>query len=160
MRAVERDTIHVPLIHIIRHGLHLPMVVPELECSIASRLRSISQRGALVGLVLTHSPTPPPPPGQVEMMVENIAINNNVLHAANECGVDRCVSMTSTCVFPDKVSTQTLPTPPQSQVPVLPSPSLPDLTPDVNRRAARCDVPYRALTPWEFGRFSTRSTKT
>ena len=40
---------------------------------------------------------------QVEMMVENIAINNNVLHCANALGIDRVVSMTSTCVFPDKI---------------------------------------------------------
>jgi len=40
---------------------------------------------------------------KVEMMVENLQINNNVLHAAHVCGVKRCVSMTSTCVFPDKV---------------------------------------------------------
>ena len=88
--------------YIVRHGIYLPMAVP-------------SEWGALVHVVLTPSPTPPPPLGQVEMMVENIAINNNVLHAANECGVDRCVSMTSTCVFPDKVSTQSLPTSPKSR---------------------------------------------
>jgi nucleoside-diphosphate-sugar epimerase len=40
---------------------------------------------------------------QVEMMTENLRINNNVLNAAHQCGVDRVVSMTSTCVFPDKV---------------------------------------------------------
>jgi GDP-L-fucose synthase len=40
---------------------------------------------------------------KVEMMVENIAINNNVLACANELGIDRVVSMTSTCVFPDKI---------------------------------------------------------
>lgn len=59
-----------------------------------------------------HTRTSPPPlhapETQVEMMVENIQINNNVLHAANECGVDRCVSMTSTCVFPDKVQPRLL----------------------------------------------------
>ena len=37
------------------------------------------------------------------MMVENIAINNNVLFCANALGIDRVVSMTSTCVFPDKI---------------------------------------------------------
>jgi len=40
---------------------------------------------------------------KVEMMTENIAINHNVLQCAHEAEVDRCVSMTSTCVFPDKV---------------------------------------------------------
>ncbi|EKX39255.1 hypothetical protein GUITHDRAFT_160025 [Guillardia theta CCMP2712] len=40
---------------------------------------------------------------KVEMMTENIMINQNVLQCAHECGVDRCVSMTSTCVFPDKI---------------------------------------------------------
>lgn len=40
---------------------------------------------------------------KVEMMVENIAINNNVLFCANALGIDRVVSMTSTCVFPDKI---------------------------------------------------------
>lgn len=40
---------------------------------------------------------------KVEMMTENMIINQNVLQCAHECGVDRCVSMTSTCVFPDKI---------------------------------------------------------
>mmetsp|Transcript_47866 Transcript_47866/g.95905 ORF Transcript_47866/g.95905 Transcript_47866/m.95905 type:complete len:320 (+) Transcript_47866:13-972(+) len=40
---------------------------------------------------------------KVEMMAENININQNVLQCAHEQGVKRCVSMTSTCVFPDKI---------------------------------------------------------
>ncbi|KAJ1476649.1 tissue specific transplantation antigen [Baffinella frigidus] len=40
---------------------------------------------------------------KVEMMVENININQNVLACAHEVGADRVVSMTSTCVFPDKI---------------------------------------------------------
>lgn len=34
----------------------------------------------------------------------NMQINDNVLHAAHEYGVEKCVSCLSTCIFPDKTS--------------------------------------------------------
>ena len=34
----------------------------------------------------------------------NMAINDNVLHAAHECGVVKAVSCLSTCIFPDKTT--------------------------------------------------------
>jgi hypothetical protein len=64
---------------------------------------------------------------KVEMMVENININQNVLACAHEVGADRVVSMTSTCVFPDKARAPPVLAAPRRTAPTRAAPPPPPL---------------------------------
>ena len=39
-----------------------------------------------------------------DFCTDNLAINNNILHAANSCDIDRVLSVLSTCIYPDKAT--------------------------------------------------------
>jgi GDP-L-fucose synthase len=41
---------------------------------------------------------------KVEFLLQNLQLNNNILQCCHEFKVDRCLSMASTCIFPDKTS--------------------------------------------------------
>lgn len=82
---------------------------------------------------------------KVEMMVENININQNVLACAHEVGADRVVSMTSTCVFPDKARAPPVLAAPRRTAPTRAAPPPPPpsnaLRPRVSRTRAQIAYP-------------------